>query len=1189
MKLLKKAIAIVCAVSMAAGIIAYTPQQEAQAAAKIKLAKKQYQVKVGKTVTIKVKKANKKTKLTWKTNKPKIVRITKKKNGKKAYAKVKGLKAGKAKVTATYKLGKKSRKLKCTVKVKKDNGTKPANTQAPIPGNNTPAPTPVPTPIPDPFTIVDNQKANAMMYIDANDSEYDGISIIAEAFKADIARVCGIGVDEKGVANESSDGLQVVTDKNSLSGKAIIAGTVGDGGCDLINQLVAEGKLDVSDVSGKWECYKLKVVKNPVAGVDEALVIAGSDKRGTIYGIFRISELMGVSPWVWWADAAPAVRQRIDLNGADVNVTSKEPSVKYRGIFLNDEAPSLTTWTSSNGGGKFGGRNQYFYAHVFELILRLKGDYLWPAMWSDQFSKGGADGDTLANAKLADQYGVVMGTSHHEPLYRSGPEWGSEYGKYKGSISENAGDAWNKYNIPGENGYNEKINTAIENFWADGVERNKDFDNICTVGMRGENDSSLPAADNPPKYAELLNYIIGQQKNILNDKGDTNPTQLVIYKEVERAWNEGALYDQDCMRDTIAMFADDNFSYLRTLPTVEQQSKVGGLGMYYHFDYNGGPTSYSWIQTTQVSRIWDQMTLAYNYGIDDVWIVNVGDLKYMELDISYFLDLGYDYDKWGKGGNDRFDEYMKNWTAQQFAGASGSGLNDEQIAEASQLISDYLDLDALIRVEHLRYENAESTDRMFSISNYSEAQDILIKCNDIMQRAEALKAEIPEELQAAYYELVYYPAMAVPNIVKIEVYAALNHKYADKNLTAANTYKQRCEEALEFDRELDNIINNDIPGVKDKWKGMQSGGQQSRIGVGTTKDHWQMDSGQIPSLASVNAQSGSQLNVLVENITGSMNDVYTSGSASLPAFTNINKEAYTIELANTGTDSYDYTATADADWIKLSKTSGKVNTLENIEVSVDWSKVTANVSGTVTISAGGSTVTVNVSAQVVDTSGLADKTYVMANGYAAINVGNYTAITSGNGYANTGELTDNKMIYVPDNGRYMGSIRTSSNVITYTDAGELTGCNAPYVEYKVYVPQAGTYNIQCQFNPTSNVEYGEDNRKLRYGISVDGGDIEITNSIKNDYIAGEYSGSWAGDIIKNGRSSEVQGVNLSAGTHTIRYYQCDPNMALTRITVYEGTLAKVYSSPAESYYVGKSVNTDARIADKNTMYSNIGN
>lgn len=1189
MKLLKKALAIVCAVSMVAGTVACTPSGDVQAAKKVKLAKKKYTVKVGSAVTIKVKNSVKKAKVTWKANKPKIVKITKKKNGKKAYAKVKGLKAGKAKVTATYKTGKKAKKLTCTVTVKKKGSNNIQVQQTVTPGTNGGDPTvqpPVQTATPEPFTIVDNQKANVMMYIDEKDSEYDGISLIAEAFKADIARVCGIGVDDEGVANESSDGLQVVTDKGSLKGKAIIAGTIGESGNDLINQLVAEGKLDVSDIAGKWECYKLKVVKNPVPGVDEALVIAGSDKRGTIYGIFKISELMGVSPWVWWADVTPAVRSRIDLNGADINVTSKEPGVKYRGIFLNDEAPSLTTWS----GSKYGGRNHKFYQHVFELILRLKGDYLWPAMWGNEFSKDGTDGgastDELANAKLADQYGVVMGTSHHEPLYRAGNEWNQEYSKYKGSLSMGSAEAWNKYNIPTESGYNEKVNTAIENFWADGVERNKEFDNICTVGMRGEADSSLPAADNPPKYAELLNYIITQQKNILADKGDTNPTQLVIYKEVERAWNEGALYDQDCMKDTIAMFADDNFSYLRTLPTLEQQGKVGGLGMYYHFDYNGGPTSYSWIQTTQLSRIWDQMTLAYDYGIDDVWIVNVGDLKYMELDISYFLDLGYDYEKWGKGGNERIAEYNAQWIAQQFAG-SGSGLNDEQLAEAAQLMSDYLDLDALIRVEHLRYENANSTDRMFSISNYSEAQDILIKCNDIMQRAEALKEQIPEELQAAYYELIYYPAMAVPNIVKIEVYAALNHKYAGKNLTVANTYRKNCEDALAFDKELENTINNNIPGVKDKWKGMQSGGQISRIGVGTTKGHWEMDSGQLPSLVSVNAGSGSQLNVLVENITGSMNDVYTSGSATLPAFTNINKEAYTIELANSGTASYDYTAAASADWIKLSKTSGTVNTIDNIEVSVDWSKVTADTAGTVTISSGGNTVTVNVSANVIDTTGLADKTYVMANGYAAINVGNYTAITSGSGFANTGDLVDNKMIYVPDNGRYMGSIKTSSNVITYMDAGELESCNAPYVEYKVYVPQDGTYNIQCQFNPTSNVEYG--NRKLRYGISVDGGEVVITNSIADNYVAGEYSGSWAGDIINNGRKSTVSNVSLSAGTHTIRYYQCDPNMALTRIIVHEGSLASVYSSPAESYYVGKTVNTDARIAGKNAMYSDIEN
>ena len=206
--------------------------------------------------------------------------------------------------------------------------------------------------------------------------------------------------------------------------KAVIAGTFGENGNSVINKLISEGKIDVSAINGKWECYKMQVVKNPVPGVAEALVIAGSDKRGTIYGIFRVSELMGVSPWVWWADATPAVSSKVVLNGTDINVTSKEPSVKYRGIFLNDEAPSLTTWR----GSRYGGRNEKFYRQVYELILRLKGDYLWPAMWNNQFSKDGVE-NKLANAELADKYGIVMGTSHHEPCYRAGAEWGSEYGK----------------------------------------------------------------------------------------------------------------------------------------------------------------------------------------------------------------------------------------------------------------------------------------------------------------------------------------------------------------------------------------------------------------------------------------------------------------------------------------------------------------------------------------------------------------------------------------------------------------------------------------------------------------------------------------------------------------------------------------------------------------------------------------
>ena len=396
----------------------------------------------------------------------------------------------------------------------------------------------------------------------------------------------------------------------------------------------------------------------------------------------------------------------------------------------------------------------------------------------------------------------------------------------------------------------------------------------------------------------FLIILLHSEKNILNEEGDTNPTQLVIYKEVENAWNEGALYDQDCMKDTIAMFADDNWAYLRTLPTVDQQDKVGGLGMYYHFDYVGGPKSYTWIQTAQISKIWDQMSVAYDYGIDDVWIVNVGDLKPMEYNISYFLDLGYDYEKWGVNGNQKLDEYKAEWIKEQFGKADGSGLNDEQLSEALQLIDDYLDLETSRKVEHILYDTADSCSDMFSVDNYSEAQDILIKCNDIMDRAEALKAQVPSDLQAAFYQLVYYPAMSVPNVVKIQVYAALNNKYAKMNLTAANTYKKLCEDAIAFDKELFDIYNNDMPGVGDKWKGMQSSNQnnpdQNGPGYHFGMTGWQTTTGKLPALKTVNASGSSGLNVLVENITGSMTTAYTSGTASLPAFTSVNKEAYTI-------------------------------------------------------------------------------------------------------------------------------------------------------------------------------------------------------------------------------------------------------------------------------------------------------
>jgi len=1006
---------------------------------------------------------------------------------------------------------------------------------------------------PKDFEFIKDSKVLANLYIDEKDSEYDGINVIAQALKSDVARVIGDKVDDEGYAEESENGLIIVTDASKLGGKVIIAGTAGENGNDVINQLIEEGKLNINKLDGRRESYQMQVVDAPLDGVDQALVIVGSDKRGTLYGMMHVSEMMGVSPWVWWSDVLPAVQSDVTLPGEDCNVISKEPSIKYRGIFLNDEAPSLSTWTNK----RYGGRNQYFYRQVYDLLIRLKANYLWPSMWDDTFSADGK-GDTLANAKLADIYGIVMGTSHHEPLYRAGKEW-EHY--YKNDLPYTSAEAWNLYNIPGNKGYVEDVNKEIEEFWTESVIRNKEFLNICTVGMRGENDSTLPSADDPPRYADLLNYIINTQKGILKAHNDTNPTQLVIYKEVEDAWYAGELYNKDCMKQTYAMFCDDNWAYMRSLPTLEQQKQIAGSGMYYHFDYVGAPKSYTWVQNTQLSTIWDQMSIAYDYGIEGVWIANVGDLKPMEIDISYFLDLAYDYEHLGFEGQDKLEEYKIQWAKQQFGKKDGSGLSDEDCKEAAYLLDRYLDLTTKRVVEHVLYDTVDTCSDMYSIDNYREALIILEECDDVMNRTEALWAKVPEDVKAAFYQLIYYPAMAVPNVLKIQIYAALNNKYAKLGLTVANKYAKLCQEAIDLDNELFDAYNEKMPGGPEagkKWSGMISCGQNYHIGL----QQWDRDSGKLPDLMTVEADATStEMQVLVEDITDSFKASVTSGEAKLPTFNKVSDETFNIQLLTKG-GKYDFQVKAD-EWISVSVKSGKVseNKEQVIEVSIDWKKVTEDKEGTIVITSGEQEVKVNIEAKVMDESKLEPSTYVMTHDYATFDVANFSKKVDGHGVDNQGNLVENKMIVIPDNGKYLTTVRTSSSTITYETAEDLK--DAPYVEYKVYVPADGVYNIESQFNPTSNLVYGKE--ELRYGLSIDNGEIDIINTINEDYLGGTWKqGTWAADIENHSRRSYKENITLSEGIHTIRYYQCDPNLALIRMTIYKGELAVRYGSPAES-------------------------
>ena len=1017
------------------------------------------------------------------------------------------------------------------------------------------------------FKLIEFYKVIPSLYIDKKDSEYDGISLIAETLKSDMARVIGGKVDEEGKAIESENGLQIITDKEKLTEKVIIAGTHGENGNTLINQLIKEGTISIEDLENKWETYLMQVVKKPISGVDEALVIVGNDKRGTIYGLLHISEMMGVSPWVWWADVLPVVQEKVVLPGEQCNLISKEPSIKYRGIFLNDEAPSLSTWTKK----RYGGRNEYFYKQVFELLLRLKANYLWPSMWDDVFSEDGKE-DKQANAKLADAYGILMGTSHHEPLYRAGKEWGRYYKK---DLEYTSGQAWNLYNMPGEKGYDERVNNEIEEFWESGVERNKEYDNICTVGMRGEDDSTLPAADDPPKYAELLNYIINTQKKILKRQNDNNPTQLVIYKEVEDAWYAGELYNKDCMKNTYAMFCDDNWSYMRTLPTLEQQKTIAGLGMYYHFDYVGAPKSYTWVQNTQISRIWDQMSIAYDYGIDDVWIVNVGDLKPMELDISYFLDLAYDYEYYGVNGYEKIGEYKKQWARQQFYKSDGSGMSKKDCDEISSLIDRYLDLESKRKVEHVLYDKADSCSDMFSVDNYKEAINILEECEDIMKKTKKMYERVPDNLKASFYQLVYYPAMAVPNVLRIQIYAALNNKYAKLGLVVANEYARKCSEAIELDNILFEEYNDKMPGDIEhgtKWSGMISCGQEFHIGL----QQWDRDSGVLPTLKNVEVDdTKNTMQVLVENITDSFKTVIENGDVvDLPTFSDIGKEIYEIQLCSKG-GKFSFTINTEENWILFSQSknddtlkmysiNGLVIEKQSVYIRLDWSKIKEDKEGYILIKSGENIIKINIKAKKYDLSKIESKTYIMTHNYVTLDVAKYSKLVDGKGVDNKGEEVENKFFVIPDNGKYLSALRTTSSTITYENVEDLE--NAPYAEYKVYVSEDDTYTLQSQFNPTSNLVYGK--VRLRYGISIDDGDIEIINSIKEDYLAGTWrQGTWNDDIENNSRISLKEKISLKKGVHTIRYYQCDPNLALIRMVLYRGKLGKVYGSPEESPYI----------------------
>lgn len=962
--------------------------------------------------------------------------------------------------------------------------------------------------------ILASQGVAQQMYLDANGEDYDGLRRVAACFQEDVELV-------------SDAALDLVTDVEEIQGTPVIAGSIGNN--QLIDTMIENGKLDVEDIRGKWECYKIELVHNPVEGVEEALVIVGSDKRGTIYGVFHISELMGVSPWVYWADVTPEKKDTISFQSETLSFTSKEPSVKYRGIFLNDEEPALGSWANNffkeKKGGKF---NEYFYEHVFQLILRLKGNYLWPAMWSSSFSTDGVEMPT-ASAELANEYGIVMGTSHHEPMMRAHQEWS------KGKSNYGSGE-WN-YSTNKE---------GLQKFFSEGAERNGKYENVVTVGMRGDGDAPmLPEGSSVAENIELLKEIITDQKKILKDNGlENNAKVLALYKEVEDYWygdeNTPGLREWKELEDTIILLSEDNYGNIRTLPTEDTKDRAGGWGMYYHVDYNGAPTSYQWIQTLQLQKLWEQMSMAYDYGVDDIWILNVGDLKPMESAISYFMDLAWDYERWGSSNINSTEQYIRQWMDEQF----GKDTDEQGIQDLTTIFEEYLKLNTTRRPENV-------TASTYSLDNYNEAMNMLSRVDKLINLAEEYKQKLPESSQAAYYQLIYYPAVAAANVNRIQIYSGLNQAYAKQKLSSANMYAAMLEEAISFDQELEQTYDKNMPGgIGNKWDGMM---YQAKNAAHIGYPQWRPQ-GAYPTPKYIQIPEGSRMFVRLEGDS----KAYESGTADLQSFTNINNETYAVNIMNGGENPFEYKITTSVDWIQLTKNDGTVSTQDTIGIHVDFSQLTADSTGEVIISGNGQTLEVNVTASVIETEGLGEKTFIEAHNYISIEAAHYTESGTASNGAEWKEIKNY--------GRGLSSLKVFPCTGRFTSKED-----APYVEYTVKTAGTGEYTLMAWVAPSNNVDW--DNVTMKYGVSVDGGDMQSVDTITEKYIAGTWRDSLWSNGVKNGiHTKTVDLGELSAGVHKIRIYSLDPEIVLQKLALYPTTnrLKSSYMGPAESYFIGKN-------------------
>jgi hypothetical protein len=921
-------------------------------------------------------------------------------------------------------------------------------------------------PVPGACPIVGVDRRLATIYVDPADLQPAGIA--SQLLSDDIARVTG-------------HAPAIVTDAAQLGSSAVLVGTLGHS--RGIDSLIAAGKLDVTGLAQSPEAYRLQVIANPLAGVDSALVIVGSDRRGTAYGVTTLSSRMGVSPWYWWANVPTPHRDALYVLAN--SYTDGSPAVRYRGIFINDEAPAMTGWAKK----RFGGLNSKMYVHVFELLLRLRANYLWPAMWGNAFNE-----DDPQNPRLANDYGIVMGTSHQEPMMRAQAEWDRRH----------HGADWNFAADP----------AGLEQFWRDGIKRNKNYENLITIGMRGRDDTPMIKGATVQQSMDLLERIVQVQRKIISEEVNPDPTKVpqmwCLYKEVQSYYEHGMRVPDD----VTLLWSDDNWGDLRRLPTEAERNRPGGAGIYYHFDYVGDPRNYKWINTNPIAKVWEQMSLAHAYGADRVWIVNVGDLKPMEFPINFFLDLAWDPAAMTR---QRISEYGRQWAAAQFG--------DPNATEIADLIAWYTRMNGRRKPELL-------TDMPYSLNGYHEADDVLADCRARSAQALALAQQIPKEARDAYFQLVEHPVEATSIVNQLYILAAMNHLYAAQGRTSTNAIADEVEQLFKADAELSNKYNRGVAGGS--WDHMMD---QTHIGY----THWQEPkTNNLPMLR--------RLQPVQPPLMGAANENNTDSPL---AFDALNRQIHTIDVFNRGLTPFTYNAVTDQPWVIIDRPAGIVDQDRRLQVSIDWTRLSPGLaSATITIHGAGAdtakfalTAFTPAMATRENLDGFAED-----SGVVSMQAAHYSKKTDAPGVS---------WEQVSDLG-LTGSAMTIFPATAASGMPDGSGSPAPSLEYRVFLDSPRPATVTAIISPTQACVPG---RGLRYAIAFDDQPLQTI-----DTLAGETHVSWEKSVSDGVRRSQSSHILTTPGYHTLKIYMVDPALVLQKVVIDLGGERPAYLGPPESFH-----------------------